>query len=405
MKTHKRPFLAMVILSLSVFSLLSCSDSSTDPVGDKNGGTPASCKRTPLPPPSGPVIVVKTSMELIDAINSANSTGHTTILIEDGTYTLDIEMVINADNIAIRSLSGNRDAVVVRGQGMAGSVSELFLVMSDRFVVADMTIGWVTDHAIDFVRSGDDHVVHNVRFVDTGAMMLKVARSAADTAYADNGLVEWCEFEYTSETGPQDYISGVYAQRARNWTVRHNTFKHIRSPNATPAGYAIHFWSESIGTVVEHNTIADCDRGIGFGLGNSGHTGGIIRNNMVSTTRDVGIGLQSSVSASIYNNSLYTENYSNSIEYRFASTQFASIINNLTNASIASRDGGTGGVESNVTSAISSWFADAGNGDLHLVVADTSVVDKGQTLSAVTQDVDCESRPKGSGYDIGADEK
>lgn len=59
----------------------------------------------------------------------------------------------------------------------------------------------------------------------------------------------------------------------------------------------------------------------------------------------------------------------------FAATQFASIINNITNASIADREGGTG------------------------------VVDKGQSLSAVTQDVDCESRPKGSGYDIGADEK
>jgi hypothetical protein len=68
-------------------------------------------------------------------------------------------------------------------------------------------------------------------------------------------------------------------------------------------------------------------------------------------------------------------------------------------------NGGTGGVETNVTSAISSWFSDAAGGDLHLVVADTSVVDKRQSLSAVTRDVDCESRPKGSGYDIGADEK
>jgi len=342
----------------------------------------------------------------MDAVQYANSLGgNITVLLEDGTYTLTSGFAISSDNITFRGRSGDRNSVVVRGQGMTGGVTSLFTVFGNSFVVADMTIGWVSNHAINFLRNGDNHVVHNVHFVDTGEQMLMVAHEPPDTEHADNGLVEWCTFEYQAGVGPQYNIGGVHAHQARNWTVRYNVFKHIRSPDVELAGHAIHFWSESSGTVVEHNTITNCDRGIGFGLASNGHTGGMIRNNMVHTTRDVGISLETSVSTSVYNNSLFTENYFNSIEFRHSGTQLASIINNLTSAAIASRDGGTGVVETNVTNAIASWFDDAGSGDLRLTVADTTVVDRGQSLSAVTHDVDCESRPKGAGYDIGADEK
>jgi hypothetical protein len=49
-------------------------------------------------------------------------------------------------------------------------------------------------------------------------------------------------------------------------------------------------------------------------------------------------------------------------------------------------------------------FADAKSGDLHLVTPEASVIDQGQTLSDVDQDIDCVLRPQGGGYDIGADE-
>lgn len=58
----------------------------------------------------------------------------------------------------------------------------------------------------------------------------------------------------------------------------------------------------------------------------------------------------------------------------------SSIINNLTNAAIA------------------------GSGDLRLATAAPGVVDQGQPLAEVTQDIDCDIRPNGGGYDIGADE-
>jgi parallel beta-helix repeat protein len=240
--------------------------------------------------------------------------------------------------------------------------------------------------------------------VDTGEQMLKVSFRPGDSTSSDNGLVEWCIFEYSAGVGPQYYIGGVDAHQAYNWIIRNNIFRHIRSPESDLAEHAIHFWSESNNTLVEHNFITNCDRGIGFGLGDQGHVGGMIRNNMVHTTRDVGIGLENSSNTAVYNNTVFTENYPNSIEYRFSRTQGGSIINNLTNAQIAGRDGGTASVATNVMNALASWFADAGNGDLHLITAEPTVVDQGQTLADVTQDIDCEVRPKGAAYDIGADE-
>jgi hypothetical protein len=194
---------AAMLLSLSVFLLLSCSDSSTDPDDKSNDGRTASCKRTPLPPPSGPIVVVNPAVNINDVI--ANATGNTTVLFEDGTYTLDRTLVIDGDNIAMRSASGNRGSVVLRGHGLAGSVTDIFMVLGDGFVVADMTIGWVSDHAINFLGNTDNHIVHNVRFVDTGKPMLMVTPEPPDTAHANNGLVEWCTFEYEAggrEIGP-----------------------------------------------------------------------------------------------------------------------------------------------------------------------------------------------------------
>ncbi|MCP4433027.1 MAG: hypothetical protein GY806_18800, partial [Gammaproteobacteria bacterium] len=157
-------------------------------------------------------------------------------------------------------------------------------------------------------------------------------------------------------------------------------------------------------TVVERNKIIDCDRGIGFGLGNNGHIGGIIRNNMVYTTRDVGIGLESSSNTKVYNNTVYSTNYFDSIEYRWPATTGVEITNNLTNLPVENRDGASASVQNNIITAQSSWFVDVTSGDLHLSSPIPNVIDQGFTLAEVTDDIDKESRPNGNGYDIGADE-
>jgi len=114
--------------------------------------------------------------------------------------------------------------------------------------------------------------------------------------------------------------------------------------------------------------------------------------------------LETSNGTLVLNNTVFSENYPNSIEYRFPATQGVLIVNNLTNAQIAGRDGGSGSVENNVTDAQAPWFIDIANGNFHLSTPVSSIVDQGRTLAEVTNDVDCEARPKGPGYDVGADE-
>ncbi len=392
-------FAFLLLLSL----MFACSESSTAPQLSVLGLSDSSnCVRT-SPASGGTLVTVSNAAELRNAVEQANQQGNMTIQLEDGSYTLDDMLWISGSRITFRSRSGNRNAVVLRGQGMRGGVSHIFNVAGSEFTAADLTLGWVANHGIQIHSDADNILVHNVRFVDTGEQMLKVSYRPGDSTSSENGLVQWCLFEYPSGIGPQYYIGGIDAHQAHNWVVRHNVFRHIRSPESELAEHAIHFWSGSQNTLVEKNIIVNCDRGIGFGLGSRGHSGGIIRNNMVHTSRDVGIGLESARSAEVLHNTVFTENYSNSIEYRFSATQNVLLVNNLTNAAIASRDGGSATLRNNVISAQSNWFVDARQGDLHLSSAVPQVVDRGAS-SGLSQDIDCDKRPSGTGYDIGADE-
>jgi hypothetical protein len=358
----------------------------------------------------GNAVVVTNVTELIDAIDDANSGGDKLIECENGTYPLPDLLHIIADSITVQSLNGERDSVIIQGQGMGGGVSHVFLVQGSDFCLRDLTLGWVANHGIQIQgeQNADRPVVSNIHFVDTYEQMLKT--SAGGTEFSDSGLVEYCLFEYSAGIGPQYYIGGIDCHRSRYWIVRNNVFKNIRSPSGSLAEHAIHFWNNSEHTLVESNLILTCDRGIGFGLGSSQHTGGIIRNNMIyhDTTEgfaDVGIGLETAPDAEVYNNTIFFENsYPNSIEYRWPATMNVYIANNLTNKAIVARDGATGIDTNNVTNALPSWFVDVGSGDLHLNYEVVSVVDKGIFISGLTEDFDGDARPQGPGYDIGADE-
>ena len=355
-------------------------------------------------------VVVGTVNELVIAVNNANAGGDKLIECENGTYLLASLLHIIADSITVRSLSGNRDSVTIRGQGMTGGVSHVFLVQGSDFSVYDMAIGWVANHAIQIQGelNADRPHISNARFVDTYEQMLKVSAGGAE--YCDGGIVENCLFEYTAGIGPQYYIGGIDCHRSRNWIVRNCVFKYIRSPSGSIAEHAVHFWNNSENTIAECNWIINCDRGIGFGLGSSLHIGGIIRNNIIyhDTTEgfaDVGIAIETCPDCQIYNNTIYHEHtYANAIEYRFAATTNAYIANNLTNKNIQARNGATGTDTSNITTAQSSWFISVPTGDLHLAFAVPTVVDAGIAITGLTHDFDGDPRPQGAGFDIGADE-
>lgn len=357
----------------------------------------------------GTQVIVSTVQELWDAINQTHAQGgNMTILIADGTYEIASPSqypYIEVNNVVFRSHSGNRANVVLTGGGMreTGDTENVFGVIGNNVTIADLTIGACGNHGISV--NGDNLFVHNVRIYNTYEQMLK-GTDAGDGA--DNGIVQCSLFEYPAGIGPQYYIGGIDVHEGNDWIVRDNTFRNIKSPDPGEdflAEHAIHFWRDSVNTQVERNRITNCDRGIGFGLDTSSHSGGLIANNMVHTTRDVGIGLETSPNTQVYNNTVYTEGYSNSIEYRFAATTGVKIYNNLTNAAISDRESGSSAdLRNNRTDAQANWFLEAASGDLHLTASRAEVVNQGLTISAVTEDYDRQARPQGPAYDIGADE-
>jgi hypothetical protein len=352
------------------------------------------------------VINVSTVDELMAAVDTANNGGDTAIVLASGTYQLSGALMITANQVAFYGHSGNRDDVIIRGQGMWGDVGYVFWVQGSYFKAAHMTIGWVCYHAVQIhgQENADNPIIYDVRIVNTGEQMVKMTYAQGNAAGSDNGQVRCCLFEYSDGIGPQYYIGGLDGHQCSNWQVINNEFRYIKSPDEDLAEFAIHFWTNSKNNQVMNNRIVDCDRGIGFGMGDRGHQGGIIANNMIYTTRDVGISLETASNISVYNNSLYTENYNNSIEYRFSGSHSNRIINNLTNALIQSRDGGQATLQTNYQNAQAGLFINISIGDLHLKTSAGGVVNAGTTLADLTFDFDCTNRPLGSAYDIGADE-
>lgn len=373
----------------------------------------AQCDCTPTPN-TGAVVTVTSVAELNAAMSQANSqNGDLTILVEPGNYVLNSNLLFisqNMENLMIKGSTGNRDDVVIVGQGWNdASVTHVFNVAADNFTVADMTIGEVYYHAVQVhsnPNDADHFTMRNVRVIDVKEQMVKV--SGGGSLLADNGLIECSSFEFTNGIAYQWYTGGIDAHRSKDWVIRNNYFEGIISPESNLAEHAIHMWRESEGTLVEGNRIVDCDRGIGFGLGSAadhGHTGGIIINNFVHTSTDVGIGLEASPNAKVYNNTVITDNYPRSIEYRFPLTSNAQIANNLVNGEISDRQSGSSGtLTTNYTLSDLGMFIDATNHDYHLSGFSAGISDSGTEFPETQNDIDCESRPVGAGIDIGADE-
>jgi hypothetical protein len=358
----------------------------------------------------GTLDTVTNATEFRNAVSQANSSGgNRTILIADGTYQIASPSwypYITANNIVFKSLSGNRDAVILTGTGMAAtSGTEIGIyAVGDNITIADLTIKDVGNHGIAV--TGDNLYVYNVKIQDTYEQMIKGNSTAGGI---NNGTVKCSLFEYTNGIGPQWYIGGLDIHTGINWNVSDNVFYDIASPSVAVAEHAVHFWDSSEDNVVERNKIVNCDRGIGFGLGSSPNTRGVIKNNMITNDgsnlfADVGIGLESSPNTEVYNNSIFIQ-YPNAIEYRFATTTNIIITNNLTNQLIRSRNGGTATLTTNNTGAMGSWFVDATSGNLRLANNIPSVVDMGTSLvNDVTVDLDQVTRPQMGSYDIGATE-
>jgi hypothetical protein len=254
----------------------------------------------------------------------------------------------------------------------------------------------------------------------------------------DDGVVACSRIELTSTGRPHVrdscYTGGVDAHAARGWVVRDNEIEGFWCDTGL-SEHAVHFWRASRDTTVERNRLRNNARGVGFGLDSEGsgrtypdgpcpgagggyvdHYGGQIRNNFVNAADpglfasaygfDCGICLWQACEATATHNTVHTADTGatfSSVEWRFSRTT-ATLTNNLVNHTMRERDGATGTLAGNVTNADGGWYVDAVAGDLHLQPDATAAIDQG-VGTALTTDIDGETRPHGSAADVGADER
>lgn len=365
-------------------------------------------------------VVVNTVQGLVSAVNNTQNGGDRTILIADGSYQLAGQYLrIAVSDVTVRSQSGKRSNVILDGNYQT---TEIFQIVASNVSIADLTLKRAQDHPIHVMGGSTDNVentlISNVHIIDPGEQAIKINPSSGYAAHF--GIIEKSLIELTPSgrtfvendtgNGHPCYTGGVDGHGAQGWTIQDNEIRGFWCSTGL-SEHGVHFWSDSVDTVVQRNLIVDCDRGVGFGLGSSGHSGGIIRNNMISHGEshghsDVGISLESATGAEVYNNTIFHEHtYPNGIEYRFDASRDLTIINNLTNRAISSRDGGSTVLFSNNnTDAVAAWFVDTATGDLHLRGKQSGVTDSARTFPGLNDDFDKQSRPQGTGLDIGADE-
>lgn len=393
----------------------------------------------PLPPPTGSTVEVHPSQaDQLRAIVAAAPSG-TTILLHDGLYAMDqgdatSRLVFSTPGVALRSLSGDRDAVVLDG---AYQTNELVSIQASDVTIADLTLRRAYDHPVHVsgvAAAVTGVLLHNLRIVDPGEQAVKINPASA-VGFVDFGTLACSEIVLTAAGRPfvrnDCYTGGIDAHAAWGWTVHRNRFAGFWCPTGL-SEHAVHFWRGSRDTLVEENVIVDCVRGIGFGLGSSGdgrvypdnpypgvgylgHIDGTIRNNFVAAADaalfasdygfDAGIALEQARGAAVVHNTVAsTEAPFSSIEWRFANTVVL-LANNLVTHNLRERDGDPQAtLAGNLDWVPAAWFVDVAAGDLHLAADDLPPVDAGAPLTPGLADRDIDRDLRDAAPDVGADE-
>jgi hypothetical protein len=391
----------------------------------------------PLLPPAGPVIdVTPAQTGSLPSIVAGAGSG-TTIRLADGTYPLNgATVVFTTPGVTLRSLSGNRDAVILDGNYQGG---DILLVMASNVTIADLTVSRSWYHPIHVSPQSADvlgTLIHNVHVVDPGQQAIKINANGAQTLFVDDGVIRCSRIELTDAGRPNIrdgcYTGGVDAHRARGWQIRDNVVEGFWCTTGL-SEHGIHVWTGSRDTLVERNVIRNCARGIGFGLGsatagrtypddpcggavNIGHYDGIIRNNFVFANDDslffdgaggfdAGIALEQACGTQVLHNTVVsTRAPFSSIEGRFAYT-IATMTNNLMSHNLRPRDGASLTLAGNLQNAPASLFVDAvASGDLHLLPSAVAAIDQGAAVPAGSADEDIDRELRDPARDIGADE-
>lgn len=294
------------------------------------------------------VINVSNVASFYQAINQANKSGMTDIVLAPGTYKISKTVVISAPHIRLIGNPLDPSATHIIGHGMRNrsAVENILNINAKNFTLDGVKLSDAGNHLIQISgeRDADFPVLKNCILQDSFEQLVKVSSGGNSKRASDYGIVDNCEFKYTNSIGPNYYIGGLDAHGSKGWMVSNSVFRNIASPDNRVAEFAIHFWNGAKSNTVENNIIINCDRGIGFGLQGRPAEGGAIVNNLIvhqvkdHPSSDVGIILEQTPNTQVLDNRVYLAHaYPNAIEYRFKETSNVVIMDNVTNKPIQKR--------------------------------------------------------------------
>jgi hypothetical protein len=386
-----------------------------------------------LPPSAGTVVNLTAAQAGSLHEITLNAAAGTTFILAPGSYAIAGSLRLEKPDLTLRS-STDRAADVVIDAGYA--VAEAIVIRASNATVAHLTVTRAVDHAIHIspASEGVDVLAPNLYglvVTDNGEQFLKVNPLGTAAGYVDRGRVECSAFLLTAAGRPHIerstggcYTGGIDVHAGRDWVVRRNRFEGIYCAGEGLAEHAIHFWKRSRGTLVENNTIVNCARGIGFGMGDSdtgtrvypdapyggdlGHIDGIIRNNVIYADIDyfdTGIEIMQACQPLVVHNTVVSwtgAGFFSSVDYRFGRTR-ATVQNNLVRR-ITVRDGAAGTVDHNFENTPESYLVAPKLGDFHLTASADNAIDRGVALVESGLDMDGEPHTRGL-PDLGADER
>ena len=375
-------------------------------------------------PAAAAVRNVSTFNGLVNALYNANPGDE--VVIAPGQYHVTTNLYWTRPDVTIRGATGNRDDVVLYGNGMntRSGVLEGFWAAADGIQLRDLTIRDFYYHGVHIAgeaETADNIVLSNVRIQDCGERYVKLG---VGPDYSENVLIENSLFIQTKayeprlghSVNPTDYIGGIDAMETVGWTIRNNRFQGIKGATGGGAG-AIFLWNEGYDATIERNVIIDCGEGINLGNADlykdTWHIdGATVRNNFLVQGKSTSRLLQLSYTKDVrvVNNTLFSAGAYGGLVHVLDRASFPTInlklINNLIRGGFIDQSTGEYLLLNNITgSAVDAdWFVDPATGDLHLLALADAAIDKGIPLADVPLDIDnlirlCVPQP-----DIGADE-
>ena len=365
------------------------------------------------------------------------------IIIAPGSYHVTSPLYVTTPNLTFRGATGNRDDVVLYGNGMNvnSGVLEGFWAAADGIRLESVTIRDFWHHGIHICGDGyaDNVVISNVKTVNCGERHVK---GSASSGISSNVLIENLRMEQTIPYLPRpghsvdeyNYIGGIDAMHTDNWIIRDCVAKGIMGA-AGGARAAFFLWNGVSNLLMERNTIVACGHGISIGNPsgpNNSHVnpwhavGGIIRNNTIlradESDDNWAFELDNTKDFKVYNNTIYSADttYRRTVQiYDDPSeglTTNLDLKNNLIRGRVKDLSSGDWSsaavaamgniVDTDGTVVLPEWFADWAGGDFHLTAASTAGAVTPVNIAAVLADVleDYDQALRGNSPDLGADE-